>query len=292
MTTPRTLLLFVDGLGLGPDDPAVNPLHGGACPCLAGLLREAVPVDARLGVPGLPQSATGQATLLTGCNAAALVGRHVEGLPGPELKRLVQEQNVFGQLMARGYRCTFANAYFTDDMAEVRARRFQSVTTVASLAAFGAVRDTAAMLGNRAVYQDLTREFLRTRGYTGPTVAPRESAEHLLAMAEEHDFTLFEYFQTDLLAHKGNPEDIRRMLGRFDEFLACVLRFAEKPERLFVLTSDHGNIEDLRTRRHTLNPVPLVALGEGAALLRERVKSLADFVPALLGLYPPLTLKT
>lgn len=284
---PRTLLVFVDGLGLGPDDPAVNPVHSGACPTLERLLREAVPVDARLGVPGLPQSATGQATLLTGVNAAALVGRHMEGLPGPRLKDLIRGQNVFSQLAARGYRATFANAYFTDDMEEVKQRRHQSVTTVAALQAFGAVRDTAKMLQNRAVYQDLTREFLKTRGYTGPTVAPRESAGHLLGIAEEHDFTLFEYFQTDLMAHKGRAEDAKRVLSQLDEFLSVLLPFSEQAGHLFALTSDHGNIEDMTTRVHTANPVPLVARGEEAEGLKRRVKSLTDFVPALLTLYPP-----
>lgn len=286
MAAPRTLLVFVDGLGIGPRDPAVNLLHGGCCPTLERLLDEARPIDACLGVPGLPQSATGQTTLLTGVNAAAAVGRHVEGLPGAELKAIVREHNVFSKLRARGYSCTFANAYFTDDMEEVRTRRFQSVTTVASLAAFGEVRDTKALLGNRAVYQDLTREFLRGRGYDGPLVSPREAAEHLLQIAEEHDFTLFEYFLTDVMAHKGAPEDVRRVLSHLDEFVAALLGFAERPGRLFALTSDHGNLEDNRTKQHTANPVPLVARGETAEELKKTVKSLTDFVPSLLTLYP------
>ena len=286
-SAPRTIFVFVDGLGLGLDEPSINPIHGGCCPVLERLLREeSVPVDARLGVRGLPQSATGQATLLTGRNAAEVMGRHVEGLPGPKLKELVRENNLFSRLIERGYTCTFANAYFTDDMNEVRSRRHQSVTTVASLQAFGAVRDTAAMLGNRAVYQDLTRQFLRSRGYTGPDVTPRESAEHLLAIAEEHDFTLFEYFQTDLMAHKGTPEDVRRVLTQLNEFLDVLLAWPKKSGHLLLLTSDHGNIEDSRTRVHTENPVPLAAVGEGADVLKAKVKSLVDFVPALLGLYP------
>lgn len=283
---PQTLLLFVDGLGLGPEDPAVNPVHSGACPHLECLLREAAPVDARLGVPGLPQSATGQAALLTGENAAALMGRHVEGLPGPQLKELVRERNLFSRLVERGYRATFANAYFTDDIEEVRQRRRQSVTTVAALAAFGAVRDTAALLGNRAVYQDLTREFLQARGYQGPLVQPREAGEHLLAIAREHDFTLFEYFQTDLAAHKGDRAAVDRVLRQLDEFLQVLLSFPEEPGRLFLLTSDHGNVEDQRTRLHTAGPVPLAARGEGAEAMKKAVKSLTDFVPSLLALYP------
>lgn len=277
----------MDGLGLGSDDPSVNPIHGGCCPVLERLLKQdSVPVDARLGVRGLPQSATGQAALLTGVNAAAAVGRHVEGLPGPELRKIIQADNLFIQLKKRGYRSTFANAYHTDDIEEVKSRRRQSVTTVASLAAFGAVRKTDDMLANRAVYQDLSREFLRARGYEGPLVSPRESAAHLLEIAGEHDFTLFEYFQTDLMAHKGTADDVRRVLSRLNEFLEVLLAWPRAPGRLFLLTSDHGNIEDSRTKVHTENPVPLVAIGEGAEVMKAGVKSLIDFVPALLGLYP------
>ncbi len=286
-STPSTLLLFIDGLGIGPDDPTINPIHSGCAPCLSRLLREqAVAVDACLDMRGLPQSATGQATLLTGCNAAALVGRHVEGLPGPKLKELVREKNIFSRLIERDYSCTFANAYFTDDVAEVHTRRRQSVTTVAALQAFGTVRDTAAMLGNRAVYQDLTREFLRPRGYTGPAVTPREAAVHLLAIAAEHDFTLFEYFQTDLKAHTGDQMEVVRVLAQLDEFISGLLEWLKTSRHLLLLTSDHGNVEDSRTSRHTRNPVPLVAIGSGAKLMQERVKSLTDFVPALLALYP------
>jgi 2,3-bisphosphoglycerate-independent phosphoglycerate mutase len=286
-TAPRTILVFVDGLGLGDADSSINPIHSGVCPVLERLLKDdSVPIDARLGVPGLPQSATGQATLLTGCNAAEVMGRHVEGLPGPKLKTVVREKNVFSRLIERGYTCTFANAYFTDDMNEVRSRRHQSVTTVASLQAFGAVRDTAAMLGNRAVYQDLTRQFLRSRGYTGPDVTPRESAAHLLAIAGEHDFTLFEYFQTDLMAHKGTADDVRRVLSQLNEFLEGLLAWPKEPGHLLLLTSDHGNIEDSRTKVHTENPVPLMAMGEGSDRLKAKIESLVDFVPALLELYP------
>ncbi|MBU1693761.1 MAG: hypothetical protein KKC51_07330 [Verrucomicrobia bacterium] len=283
----QTLLLFVDGLGLGPVDGEHNPLYSGACPHLARLLREeAVPIDAQLGVPGLPQSATGQAALLTGVNAPAVMGRHIEGLPGPRLKELVREMNLFSTLVARGYRATFANAYFTDDVDEVRARRHQSVTTVAALHGLGTVRDTAALLRQEAVYHDLTRRTLRERGFAGPLVTPAEAGRHLAALAGEHDFTLFEYFQTDRAGHGGDTQVIRRVLGELDEFLGVLLPFPCEDGRLFILTSDHGNIEDSSTHGHTENPVPFVALGAGAAELRRKVRSLTDITPALLELYP------
>jgi hypothetical protein len=147
------------------------------------------------------------------------MGRHVEGFPGPRLKALVREHNIFSRLRGRGYTATFANAYYLRDLTEVQKRRRQSVTTVAALAAFGQVRDAAMMLNGDAVYQDLTRRLLRDRGYTGPFITPRTAARHLMRIAVRHHFTLFEYFLTDIFAHKGDANDVRRVLRELDQFL-------------------------------------------------------------------------
>ncbi|OGV42533.1 MAG: hypothetical protein A2X46_04500 [Lentisphaerae bacterium GWF2_57_35] len=283
----KTVLIFVDGLGLGPADPVLNPIHSGVCPVLERLLAEhSVPVDACLGVPGLPQSATGQTALLTGINAPEIMGRHVEGFPGPELKAIVEQHNVFGKLMRNGYKPAFANAYHMESWTEAMRRKMQSVTTVMTLKSLGVVRDTRMMLEGRAVYQDLTRATLRERGFDGPLTTPRQSAADLKRIAAEEDFTLFEFFQTDRKGHGGVLSDIHQVLAMLDEFLAELSSFAEQPNRLFLLTSDHGNIEDFSTRTHTKNPVPLVALGAGAEHFKRRVRKLTDFVPALLELFP------
>lgn len=123
------LLLFVDGVGLGGADPDRNPLLRAQMPCLQGLLggpplaasvgapRAVAPdvwvraADPCLGVPGLPQSATGQTTILTGVNAAAAIGRHLNAYPSPNLRRILGAHSVFRQVLARGKRATFLNAY-------------------------------------------------------------------------------------------------------------------------------------------------------------------------------------
>lgn len=283
---PRTLFILVDGLGLGSDNPEVNPVYSGVCPNLLSLLTShASPIDARLGVPGIPQSATGQTALLTGVNAARHMGRHVSGFPGPALRKIIQGNNIYDQLAALGFSSTFANAYYVSDVKEVETRKLQSVTTVAALKAFGGVRDTALMEQGKAVYQDLTRESLRGRGYEGALQTPAQSAQALVSIAREHDFTLFEYFQTDRAGHKGTWEDILRILGLFDEFLAELLPFTREEGVLFVLTSDHGNIEQFGARSHSMHPVPLVATGAGSDFLKQTVSSLTDVTPALLELY-------
>lgn len=284
----QTLMLFVDGLGLGEPDPAFNPIVAGACPALARLLAEhASPVDARLGVPGLPQSATGQTALLTGVNAASLAGRHIEGFPGPLLREVVRERNLLSALRRRGCAPAFANAYYLDPVTARLIRRKASVTTVATMAALGGVRGPDRMLAGEAVYHDLTREALRPRGYDGPLCTPEQAARDLAGIWAAHDFTLFEFFLTDRAGHRRDPAYAAAVLGLYDRFLAVLLEAQRAaPGRLLTLISDHGNIEDLRVPTHTLNPVPLAAVGPGADFLRSRVRRLDDFAPAVLELYP------
>ncbi len=280
MKTPFPILfVFVDGLGLGPDDPAVNPLTDrDRFPELGTLLRESMPLDASMGVPGLPQSATGQAALLTGLNTAALMGRHIEGFPPSRLKEIVRKHNLFSRLLAAGKTCTFANAYWLDDVAQIPPRR-ESVTTVATLAALGSVRGKADLLAGRAVCHDLTRERIRQdRGYDGPLITPEEAAEHLIGIAGEHDFTLFEFFETDQAGHAGSPERMFRCLEKLDGFFSRL----RNVQGVLIVTSDHGNIEDMTVRTHTANPVPLFVSKPELFQGLERIDQLAPTLLRLL----------
>ena len=280
---PPTLLVFIDGLGIGPSDETINPIYGGGCPHLFALLdRHAQAIDACLGVPGLPQSATGQTALLTGVNAAQAIGRHVEGFPGAALRKIIVEQNIFCHLRRHGLRSTFANGYYVADLEDVRRARRQSVTTVATLGALGTVRTQMDIENDRAVYQDLTRQSLREKGYAGPLVTPEQAAAHLVDITMAHDLTLFEYFRTDRAGHRGDPSATRDVLSLLDAFLGALTLGAAKRGYLMILTSDHGNVEDCRTRLHTLNAVPFVAFGEGADELQGRVASLTDITPLIV----------
>ncbi len=284
---PRVLMVFVDGLGLGSSDPAINPLRSGVAPFLCRYLwRHGQPMAADMGMPGLPQSATGQTALLTGWNAARAIGRHVEGFPGPVLRALIRERNLFSELLTRGYRATFANAYYLEAPSPLARRGVQSVTTVAALHAFGGVRDEGVMEKGRAVYHDLTRQGLRARGYRGPLRTPEEAAEDLVAIGADYDFTLFEFFETDRAGHSGRWQEAQAVLGRLDRFWARLVARWRGGRRLLVLVSDHGNIEDMSTRGHTVNPAVFAASGYGAGGLRARVERIEEVTPALLALFP------
>ena len=281
----KLVYLFVDGVGLR--EPASdNPVNAEVCPTVWRLIeRHSRPIDACLGVEGLPQSATGQSTMFTGVNCARAMGRHCEGFPGPALRKIIEDGNLFLDLKSRRRSVCFADAYLIDSVDELALRRFKSVTTVMALTVPESITTVDDLISDRALMQDLTRETIQDRYPNIPVVPPQRAAEHLFSLALEHDFTLFEFFQTDVAGHSMDYARACAVLRVYDRFLAALVHFAEAAGITIVLTSDHGNIEDMGERGHTRNPVPFVAYGPCERQIRERVSSLADVTPALLEVF-------
>lgn len=288
----RLLFIFVDGLGLAPAGPR-NPLSRapgeGIGRCLDGPLVDGTAprrgvllrgLDATLGVAGLPQSATGQTTMLTGVNAAALLGRHLTAFPGARLQRLLQEASVVRRLKEAGRRCTFANAFGTDPYTR-SARGRLSATTRAIMAADLPFRRLDDLHSGRAVSWDVCRDrWLRGDSAGVPVIEAKQAGRHLAHLAAEHDFTLYETFMTDLAGHRRFGWTAAEALGRLDGLLAGVLDATGNGVTV-VLTSDHGNLEDDSVTVHTHNPVPLLVLGPGREAFA-RATSLLDVAPAIL----------
>ncbi|MBP7866790.1 MAG: peptidase [Acidobacteria bacterium] len=291
-TRQPVLMVFVDGLGIGPDGPA-NPVARPGLRVLSLLdkLRRwgpfdvdhfvATRLDATLGVPGIPQSGTGQTTLLTGVNAAELLGRHLNGFPNRRLRQLIAAESVFVQLARCGLLANFANAFTPEFFPALEEERL-SVTTWSTLAAGRPLRSLQELRDGRAVYQDFTNLHLQMRGYDIPMRRPEEAGMVLAGMAAFQDFLLYEYFITDFAGHAGDPAFAGHVIDLLDRFLESVLEHADLDRLTVLLTSDHGNIEDLSVKPHTLNPVPLIAWGPGAHAVTHGATSLADVVPAIL----------
>ena len=281
----KVVFLFIDGVGIR-DSATDNPVNPEVCPTLCRLIRlHAKPIDACLGVEGLPQSATGQATMFTGVNCSAAMHRHCEGFPGPELRKIIGENNLFLQLEKRGKKVRFADAYLIDSADELAARRFKSVTTVMALTTPNVISTVDDLCANRALMQDLTRETIQERYPDIPIVEPAQAAEHLASIAHENDFTLYEFFQTDVAGHSMDYDRACDILRTYDAFLAELVRLLGAAGVTLVMTSDHGNVEAALDRGHTRNPVPFIACGPRESFLRERVNSLTDVTPALLAAF-------
>jgi len=302
--TARVLLVFIDGLGLGRPEPEENPLAGpGGPPLLGPLLAgpEGAPrpgearrvsfagraghltaADAVLGVRGLPQSATGQTALLTGANAPALMGRHINAYPTGRLRRLLEERNLLTLGARAGRRVTFLNMFRPDGLELILSgKRRPSATTAAALSAGLKLRTVEDLLAGRAVYHDVTCWTIHGQHYGVPLVAPEEAAGRALAVTRNHDFCLYEYFLTDVAGHSQDRSLCQGVLDILDRFLAALVRGLDPAQDLVVLASDHGNIEDISRRTHTANPVPVLAFGSGTGEVVEGVTAITGVAPRL-----------
>ena len=288
----RTLLIFVDGLGIGTrgahnplaqlDKDAATPLaiFADEDPELPyeGLL---VRTDACLGVEGRPQSASGQTTILTGINAPALLGYHKQGFPNEAMREIIREHSIFLQLRRAGIEPnTFANAY-TPRFFQTRPR-WVSATTVAVEAAGMSFRTLEDLRRGEAVYQDFTNELIMLAGFDAQPRTPEQAAEVLASIVAAHRFTLYEYFITDRVGHAQDMSAARVFLTNLARFVRAVLDRVDLSETTVLLTSDHGNIEDLSIRNHTRNLVPTLLWGARRAEVAGRIRTLADITPAII----------
>jgi len=292
------LFVFLDGVGIGPGTPT-NPFSRLKLPAfeqLAGDNRwiEGTPairkpnhsfhsVDATLGVDGLPQSGTGQATLFSGTNCAGLAGRHFGPFPHSTSRSIITHSNVFSKLSAiyPDYRPAFANAYPERFFQYVDRTNRWTVTTLCCLEAGVRLRTYKDWQLGRAITADLTAEGWLSLGYDLDPISIETAADRLCELTRTKGFTLFEYFYTDKAGHSLSMERAEEVLRTLDVFFSRLLERWDPGNELLLISSDHGNIEDMLVKSHTRSPVPLVAYGPGAGRFAS-AESIADVVPILL----------
>ena len=112
-----------------------------------------------------------------------------------------------------------------------------------------------------------------------PSVAEVDAwAATLARLARDHALTYVDVGVTDRVGHRADLALARATVARLDAHLAALT--AALDGVTLVVVSDHGNLEDARSPRHTRAPVPLVALGPAAAAFAGAT-DLRDLRPAL-----------
>lgn len=299
MTETRFLLLFLDGVGIGPDDPQVNPFLRSRLPVLGELLGGELPIlgrspsqgaparlmslDACLGVRGLPQSGTGQISLLTGVNAAERFGAHFGPWPPVRLRGLLERENLLTRAVTGGIPSVFANAY-PKGYPDGRHSRRVAAPPLAARAAGLLVRHEGELARGVAVASEIVNRGWREHlGFdTVPEVTPRQAGRTLGRLANGARLTVFAHYLTDLAGHRGGMEGSVAALERVDTFLGGILDELE-PGVTVVIASDHGNVEDVRGG-HTRNPALGLTWGPDAETLSSTCRILTDVAPRLLHL--------
>ncbi len=290
------VFLFIDGVGLGNRGDE-NPFWKGSYSAfrkIAGeqsFTREAEEVDskehlfkavdANLDIEGLPQSGTGQTTLFTGVNAAREINKHFGPFPHSGIKHLLREQSLFIKAQRLGKSCHFINAYPRIFFEKSRKRNRWSCTTLMTRGAGLPLNRLENVREGEAITAGITQQAWREKlNIEVPTVSPGEAALRLLSKAREYDLVLHEYYLTDKAGHGRDHGKAAAVVSRYNRFLDILLEKREDDITL-VLSSDHGNVEDLSTKTHTRNPVPLFVAGPGTEYFRE-AESIIDITPSIL----------
>lgn len=296
MKPERIFFVFLDGVGLGSDDPTINPLANGYFPALKHLggahswiadrpdIQSDVltfkAIDANLGIEGLPQSGTGQATLFTGVNCAEIAERHWGPYPHTSSFPVIRDLNIFSRLQQLGKSAVFVNAYPDRFFSYAQARSRWTVTTRCCVEAGLEIYREQDALNGHALTAEITGKAWREHlGIDVPLYAPENAAQVLVN--HDRDLILFEYYLTDKAGHAQDMQRASDVLSDVNGFLQGLTQRMNLERDLLIVTSDHGNVEDLSVKSHTTNRVPFVAYGAGAPVFAD-VQALTDVVPGIV----------
>ena len=302
------LFLFLDGVGLGSNSESSNPFAGVQMPNLELILggqpltdmlgsipirtkrATFLPIDACLGIGGRPQSASGQASILTGKNIPLIIGQHYGPKPSADIKLILEENNLFSELHRSGKRVSFLNAFPDEYFLAIHSgRRIPGAIAMAALAAGLPLNTVEDLHEGNAISADFTAHgWHKHLNYKNtPTLTPKQAGIRLSELSKNYDFSFFEYWLSDYAGHKRNMSSARDLLITFDQVLGGLLSTWDDDQGLILITSDHGNMEDLSVRNHTRNPVPAILIGN--AKLRKQfarnLGKLTDIYPAIIDFF-------
>ncbi|MBI5476067.1 MAG: alkaline phosphatase family protein [Ignavibacteriales bacterium] len=302
MLPPHVILIFLDGVGVGNKNPEVNPFFKAQLPnfkkCCNGIIPSKkkneyhgvnsafISINANMGIGGLPQSGTGQSALLTGVNCAKLVGKHFGPYLFSSLKPVVEENNIFTRLKLRGYKSCYVNAFPQQYFEYITKHKRDAAISYAWRSTGEQLKNAEALLNGTALSADITNDRWPSLGYPDiPQISVEQAAKRIVRIAEKCNFVLFEYFYTDHAGHSQSMTQAVDILEKIDSFIGNIIQLMDDKKMLLIITSDHGNIEDLSIKSHTRNKIPFIAFGNKHELIIKKVKLITDITPAILEMF-------
>jgi len=129
-----------------------------------------------------------------------------------------------------------------------------------------------------------------------PEMSAHEVGDAVLrAMDEAYDFVVVNFANGDMVGHTGNYEAACEAVFAVDTQLGRIITQAKEEGYAIVLTSDHGNCEEMKDAQghtltnHTVGEVWCFVLAEGVTTLKEGrgLNHVAPTVLKLMGLTIP-----
>ncbi|MBN1299668.1 MAG: metalloenzyme [Melioribacteraceae bacterium] len=298
---PRVLVIFLDGVGIGAKDRKSNPFFSKGLKFVDDVFNDTphsgnsrlscngsqlFPIDACMGIEGLPQSGTGQTSILCGVNASEILCKHFGPFPHTFLLPYIKQKNLFKELMDLGKKVCFANAYpqiFFDYLNSGKTRIGVFARSVVESGI--RLKNYSDVIKQEAITAEIINKVWKERlGYEINVITPQQAGENLLRICSHHDFTLFEYFLTDHLGHGRIKDHFDEITEVLDQFICHIIKNLQDDTTLLIC-SDHGNFEDLSVKQHTTNPALGISIGQYAKMLGTQIKSLYHIKPAIMNIF-------
>ena len=290
------LFVFIDGIGIGTNDsenPLASPglksfsffsgkngIHSD-CEEIISDQKLFKKIDANIGVDGLPQSGTGQTSLFTGINASKKIGKHFGPYPHSKIKPLLKKKSLFHKVLEEGLNPHFLNAYPDIFFKKSEQRnRWSCTTLMTKLAGLPLNRLEDVLNGDAITAEIIQSAWKNMLNLDVPEIVPEDASKRVLNALSKHDLVLYEYYLTDKAGHEMDRQIADQILGVLDRFLLYIIQNFDADKDTLIITSDHGNLEDLSTKTHTRNPVPVFVLGNTKPF--KNTKSILDITPAIL----------
>lgn len=124
-----------------------------------------------------------------------------------------------------------------------------------------------------------------------PEMSALSICDHLCAAMQQrqYSFLLANFANPDMVGHTGNLRAAIKAVETVDLCLGKICNIAKETDTTLLITADHGNIEtmwDTRTNQphtaHTINPVPLIYVGEDSFDVFLKDGILGDIAPTIL----------
>ena len=152
--------------------------------------------------------------------------------------------------------------------------------------------------GKEAPFEGEDRVHLKTKKTNNYAKTPKMKAVEIakqtnLAIKKGYDAIIVNFSNPDMIGHTGNYEAVVKSLESVDKCVNKILMIAKKKGYFVLLTADHGNSEEMRTKNgeiqtsHTTNPVICVETsGKFQMKPQGELQDVAPTFVDLLGLKP------
>jgi hypothetical protein len=225
-----------------------------------------------------------------------MLGMHDGPKPSPQVMDILKEGTLFQHFHHNQMGTSVLNAYPPRYFKSIeRGYKLPGVIALSALYAGMQLKTKDDLQLGEAISVDFTAHGWRDHLglHDTPILDPFQAGERLFTLTHGCQLAFFEYWLSDVAGHQQDMPAACSLLELFDTVLGSLLRCWNDEEGLILITSDHGNLEDLSTRHHTRNNVPLLLVGSQSN--REKITrgliqasgtrqelNLTDIAPAIL----------